>query len=100
MIMALRLFALALAASSLSMPAQAAFEGSTNDQPAIETAKSGTPEDKMVCKSKREHRTGSNMRPGRECRLASEWKAREVAAQRELTRLRDKSQTHGQALGR
>ena len=66
----------------------------------MEASKSVTPEDKMVRKSKREHRTGSNMKPGRECRLASEWKVREAAAQRELTRMRDNSQTHGQALGR
>lgn len=98
--MVLRLSALALVVSTLSVPAQAALEGTSTDQPAIEAAKSGTVEDKMVCKSKREHRTGSNMKPGRECRLASEWKEREIAAQRELTRLRDKSQTHGQALGR
>ena len=98
--MVLRLSALALAVLSLSVPAQAAFEDTSSDQTVVEAAQSGVPEDKMVCKSKREHRTGSNMKPGRECRKASEWKEREIAAQRELTRLRDKSQTHGQALGR
>ena len=101
MVMVLRLSALALAVFSLSAPALAAFEEtSSSDQTVVEAAQSGVPEDKMVCKSKREHRTGSNMKPGRECRKASEWKEREIAAQRELTRLRDKSQTHGQALGR
>ena len=101
MVMILRLSACALVLSTFSLPAQAAFDDATSEPTAaVEAASSGTPEDKMVCKSKREHRTGSNMKPGRECRLASEWKAREVAAQRELTRLRDKSQTHGQALGR
>jgi hypothetical protein len=99
--MLLRLSAFAIVVSSISVPAQAALEDAMSEPTAaVEAAKSGTPEDKMVCKSKREHRTGSNMKPGRECRKASEWKEREVAAQREMTRLRDKSQTHGQALGR
>ena len=98
--MVLRLTALALLVSTLSFPAQAAFEETSADQTVAEAGKSDIPEDKVVCKSKREHRTGSNMKPGRECRKQSEWKAREVAAQREMTRLRDKSQTHGQALGR
>jgi hypothetical protein len=101
MAMVLRMSAIALVLSSFSLPALAAFdEASSKAAAAVEGAKSGTPEDKMVCKSKREHRTGSNLRPGRECKKESEWKAREVAAQRELTRIRDKSQTHGQALGR
>lgn len=99
--MALRLSILALVVSSFSMPAQAAIDDATAEPTAaVEAATSGTPEDKMVCKSKREHRTGSNLKPGRECRKASEWKEREVAAQREMTRIRDKSQTHGQSLGR
>jgi hypothetical protein len=98
--MILRRSALALVASAISMPAQAAFDATSEPTAVVEAAKSGTTEDKMVCKSKREHRTGSNMKPGRECRKASEWKEREVAAQREMTRIRDKSQTHGQALGR
>ena len=98
--MVLRLTALALLLSTLSFPAQAAFEETAADQKVAEAGKSDIPEDKMVCKSKREHRTGSNLKPGRECKKASEWKAREVAAQREMTRLRDKSQTHGQTSGR
>ena len=98
--MVLRRTALALLVSTLSFPAQAAFEETPADQTVAEAVKSDIPEDKMVCKSKREHRTGSNLKPGRECKKASEWKAREVAAQREMTRIRDKSQTHGQALGR
>ena len=99
--MVLRLYAFALVVSAFAIPAQAAFDDATSAPTAVvEAATSETPEDKMVCKSKREHRTGSNMKPGRECRKASEWKEREIAAQRELTRLRDKSQTHGQALGR
>src|SRR5512139_1635006 len=100
MTMFLRLSAIALVVSAFSIPAQAFDDAASEPTAAVEAAKSGIPEDKMVCKSKREHRTGSNMKPGRECRLASEWKEREIAAQRELTRLRDKSQTHGQALGR
>jgi hypothetical protein len=57
--------------------------------------------DKIICKNAREHRTGSNMRTGRgECKTAAEWEDRRRAAQRELTRLRDKAQTPGLAIGR
>ncbi|QDP20193.1 hypothetical protein [Sphingomonas xanthus] len=90
--------ALAIYALLASSPATA--EPAAQGEAVTSEARSEDAGDKMVCKSKRDHRTGSNMRAGRECRTAAEWKERERAAQRELTRLRDKQQTPGNALGR
>ncbi|HXG81429.1 MAG TPA: hypothetical protein VNJ05_06485 [Sphingomicrobium sp.] len=91
---------LALAAAVLTMPAYAAADEPKVDPIVVEATSSSLAEDKVICRSKREARTGSNMRPGKECRKASEWKEREIAAKRELQRLQDKQQTHGMGEGR
>ena len=89
-----------LAAFVLAAPAYAIGDDTGSGQVVAEATSAGTAEDKMVCKGKRQPRTGSNMKPGRECRLESEWKEREVFAKRELQRLREKQQSPGLGLGR
>ena len=86
---------LAVAAPALASGGDTAAE---NPEAAAEKAK--VPEDKIICRSAREASLGTHMRRGRDCRPASEWKEREIAAKRELQRLRDKAQTPGLALGR
>ena len=98
--MVLRSAAFLMTVMCLSAPAQAFVEDANAPEAAADSAGSAASEDKIICRGKREANTGSNMRGGRDCRKASEWKEREVAAKRELQRLQDKQQTHGQNLGR
>ena len=96
--MLLRLSVLLIGAV-IAMPASAGTKNPEAGAASVATEKPGA-EDKIICRSKRETRTGSHMRPGKECRTESDWKEREIAAQRELQRLRDRAQTPGLALGR
>lgn len=98
--MALRTATILIGLFGLATPAYALDDQPNAQQAVAEVQKPTEPEDKIICRSKREANTGSNMRGSRDCRKASEWKEREVAAKRELQRLQDKQQTHGQNLGR
>jgi hypothetical protein len=84
----------------LGMPAIASGRDPAAENPEEAAEKANTPEDKIICRSAREASLGTHMRRGRDCRPASEWKEREIAAKRELQRLRDKAQSPGMALGR
>ncbi|HEU0309807.1 MAG TPA: hypothetical protein VFR36_01125 [Sphingomicrobium sp.] len=65
-----------------------------------ETPKSEKPEEKVICKGKRDLAFGSHRRAGKECRTEAEWKELETATKRELQSFRERSQTRGDAQGR
>lgn len=54
-----------LALAALAASAQAAGDQPKTDPIVVEATTSDTAEDKVVCRNKREARTGSHMRPGR-----------------------------------
>jgi hypothetical protein len=92
--------AMIIVALAVTAPAQAFIDETPSGQPAPSEATEAEPEDKIICRSRGEARTGSNLRPGRECRKASEWKEREIVAKRELQRFRDRYQSPGMGEGR
>ena len=98
--MFVRLSALLIAGTiALGAPGMAYGGDTAAENPEAEAA-TKAPEDTIICRSAREASLGTHMRRGRDCRKASEWKEREIAAKRELQRLRDKTQSPGLGLGR